>query len=192
MPLGFGGVGGGYNSLALGVDEREIGDADHASARVPLRVTEGVELLQVDISHSDLFLQFTLRRLFQRFVNIHETAGQGPPPLERLLPAPDEQNFQIVFGDGEDHQIDSDRGPWVIAEFTHLRARVSLPYLESPLVSHTGIFNTSSVVLNSPPAARISSIVREVASSATPRTASSTSTTRAPASDSPSAQARTQ
>lgn len=62
----------------------------------------------------------------------------------------------------------------------------------SVLTPHPISFNTSSVVVNSTPASRISNTLFSVVSGATPRIASSTTHTRAPAFASPSAAARTQ
>jgi hypothetical protein len=108
VPLRFGGVGGRDDPLARGVDEGEVGDADHPPARVAFRLAESVELFQVDVRYADLLFQFAGRGPFQRLVDLNEAAGQSPSPFERLLPAPDQQDFQIVFGDGEDHQINCD------------------------------------------------------------------------------------
>ncbi len=40
------------------------------------------------------------------FVRPDEAAGQGPPTLERSLPASDQQHLQALLADGEDHQVD--------------------------------------------------------------------------------------
>src|SRR5581483_3011676 len=105
MPGGVGGVVRGDDALLLGVYQGEVRDADHSPARIAPRVAKGVKLFEVDILDADLFFEFTRRGAFERFVNFDKPAGQGPPVLEWLLLATDQQHPEVVFGNREDYQI---------------------------------------------------------------------------------------
>ena|SRR5438477_5630322 len=103
MPLSGGGIRSGDDVLMLSVNQSKVSDTDDAPARVAFGIAEGIKLFEVDILDADLFLEFTRRRAFERFVNIHETTWQRPAAFEWLLTTADEQYLEIVVRNGEDH-----------------------------------------------------------------------------------------
>jgi hypothetical protein len=67
-PSSVGGIGAGHEMGAMGRDESIIGDGDHAPASVPAGIAEGIELPQVHIPNTGLFLQFAPSRLVKTHI----------------------------------------------------------------------------------------------------------------------------
>ncbi len=60
--------------------QRVISHADDPAARIPVRVAEAVELLEVDVPDAGLLAQFPECRVLEGFAVQDEPAGEGPPP----------------------------------------------------------------------------------------------------------------
>ena len=93
--------------------EGEPGDGDDLLAGVASARPVGLELFEVDLVGLDagLFAQFAQRGLFEGVVEAvaaDEAAGQREPALERLVPALDQRDAQLLVADGEDHQVGGD------------------------------------------------------------------------------------
>src|ERR1700752_4824650 len=75
-PRRFGGIAAGLQFSIRG-NEREVSDRDYSTAWVAIRLTEGIELLEVNIRNTCLFSQLSHGRLLQILVFENETTGNG-------------------------------------------------------------------------------------------------------------------
>ena len=59
-------------------DHRKVGHRDHPAAGIAFRVTEGIELLQVDVGQPRFFLQLAQGCGLQPFVQANKATWDGP------------------------------------------------------------------------------------------------------------------
>jgi hypothetical protein len=90
-PFRLGGIRGGGDGTRF--DQREVGDADDALARITLHGAEGVELLQEDLAQAGFLLQLAAGGVIERFLDADEATGQRPLVFEGGQTAPDEQDL---------------------------------------------------------------------------------------------------
>ena len=108
VPPGFGGVIGGDHRAAIA--HRAAEDNAHSvAARIASRISERGELFELDSMQPRFFAKLARGGHFERFVLIHETAGESPSSFERLSPAFDEQDFNVNSGSMKQHDVDRDR-----------------------------------------------------------------------------------
>ena len=99
-----------------------VGDGHHALSGIAVWLCKGVELLEVDLNQTRLFLQLSPRGFLKRFLHPHETAWQRPRVLKRLQLALDQQDLEITFVETEHDAVDGERRPRVLVRKGHRSA----------------------------------------------------------------------
>ena len=84
----------------------------------PVRFAEGIELFEIDVGHADFFLEFARGSHLERFIDFGNPRA-APSGLEGLAAASNEQDFQIVVRNGEDHKINRDGRSRVVLKPAH-------------------------------------------------------------------------
>jgi len=95
------GRGGGIvsrASLDTVIKHRSEGYADGVPARIPVRVPERADLLEMNAAETSLFEEFTGGGVFERLVPVEEATRESPQPFERLASALDQQNLDAISG----------------------------------------------------------------------------------------------
>jgi hypothetical protein len=92
--------------------KREVRHAHDSTPRVSLRCAVAAELLEMDRRDGKTrFLgELACRGIHEVLVRQHEPARERPPALVGRDPPADEQSAQVVPSNGEDHQVDRNRG----------------------------------------------------------------------------------
>src|SRR6516164_1497916 len=91
-PADFGRVVAGARLQSVRIEQRHVGDADDAPARIALGIAERAKLNEVLRAHVCFFEQLAPGRSVERLVNLDEPARNGPAALERLVLAANEQH----------------------------------------------------------------------------------------------------
>src|SRR3989338_7336326 len=61
-------------------DQGQVGDGNHARGRIPLRFSEGIELLQITVPGSGPFVDLPLGRLVERLLTSTSPPGKAHLP----------------------------------------------------------------------------------------------------------------
>src|SRR6266496_3164828 len=85
-------------SLDTVIKHRGEGYADCVPARIPARVSERADLLEMNAADTSLFEEFTGGGVFERLVPVDEATRESPQPFERLASALDQQNLDAISG----------------------------------------------------------------------------------------------
>src|SRR5579859_716355 len=97
-------ISGVWMKLAI-IYQGEIGDRNHAGARIAVRIAKGIELLHIEVTQPRLFFQFAARRRLQRLAHLDKSAGNGPVALKGPVAPLDKQRLQIAFLQTQDDHI---------------------------------------------------------------------------------------
>ena len=112
-PSGLVGVGGGGGRVFAEVDEGVVRDGDDVLAGVALGLAEAVKLLEVDLFEAGFFFEFASGAGFEVFADAHEAAGESPLALEGGEASLDEEDFEIILVEPEDHAVGGEGGAGV-------------------------------------------------------------------------------
>ena len=97
-------LGQGQQRQPRVIDQRVVGDREHAGAWIALGLAEGVELLEVDLPKPRLLGEHPRGGAVERLVHPDEATRKRPPPLRRVLGTltpREEKVLKMRFGIGE-------------------------------------------------------------------------------------------
>ncbi len=106
-PPGTAGIRPGLGHRQVRSD-REVGDADDATARIAIGSVVDREPFQMQgpAIEAGLLGELPVRRVLQLLAYLQESAGQGIVPLVGRVVPLDDQCVQPVFPDGQDGEVD--------------------------------------------------------------------------------------
>jgi len=127
VPAGRGSVGPSGRLAEVGRDH-QMGDADHASARVAVRGSVRRQLLdEVRRVHGGLLPKLPSRGVLELLVDLDETTGKSQLSLERIAATLDEEHLERVAPDGQADHVHGDREDRVVAGVNHGSDRIGQP-----------------------------------------------------------------
>ena len=104
-PPDFGRVRGRLRLQSVWPNQRIVGRRDQSSARVAVRISEGVKLLERDTGDAGLLLQLTADTIVEILILLDEPARQCPLSLKRRVAALDQQDLEAIIPNGEDDDV---------------------------------------------------------------------------------------
>ena len=83
-------------SLDTVIKRRGEGYADCVPARIPARVSERADLIEMNAADTSLFEEFAGGGVFERLVLVDEATRESPQPFERLASALDQKHLYAI------------------------------------------------------------------------------------------------
>src|SRR5689334_3418425 len=87
--------------------KRIVGDCDDTASRIPFRITERIELLEIHLFNASFLTQFPNCSGVERLIRLHKTSGKCIAILKRLGKPPDQQKMQLAIEDRKEDDIHS-------------------------------------------------------------------------------------
>src|SRR5258706_2220267 len=93
-------IGGIISRASLGtvIKRRGEGYADCMPARIPARVSERADLLEMNAADPSLFEEFAGGGVLEGLVLVDKATRESPQPFERLASALDQQHLEAISG----------------------------------------------------------------------------------------------
>ena len=136
-PSGIVGVGGSGGRVFVEIDEGVVRNGDDVLAGITLRLSEGIELFEIDLPEAGFFFEFAPRAGIKVFSNSDKASGESPLPFKGGEASFDKEDLEVIVIETEDHAVG---GKGWAGEFVRVHAPMLVSFLH--LASKRCLFHT--------------------------------------------------